>query len=147
MATALDFEKTVQRLCVCRLTGQNKETRRLLSELSKERRTEPLSILQKNIIAIEKSQFLTNVGLSRRAETALRKAVRASSCPLKSPHDLIALTHAVLLGNMAFVRMNTKGEFERSLKIEEDLRKTFLDVANVDVSKLGFYVGIGSFIP
>lgn len=140
MSIDLDFESNVERITLCRLTGQYQEARRLLFNLSTSRSS--LSTLQKNVIAIEQSELLTNVGFSRRTETVLRKAIRVSSYPLKAPYDLTAWSHAVLLAKIAFVRLNTKGKFQEGLRIEAELRKNFLEDSNPDISRLGLYVNL-----
>jgi hypothetical protein len=145
MSLTLDFEANVERITLCRLAGQYQEARRLLSNLST-MRPSSLSPLQQNVIAIEKAELLTNVGFSRRAETALRKAIQKSSYPLNAPYDLTGWSHAVLLAKISFVRLNTKGKFEEGLKTEAELRKSFLDDSTPVLSKLGLYVNLQSFL-
>ena len=105
-----------------------------------------INALQKNVIAIEKSELLTNFGFSRRSETALRKAIRVSSYPLNAPYDLTAWSHAVLLAKIAFVKLNTKGNFEGGLRIAAELKKNFLDDSNPALSKLSLYVNLQCFL-
>ena len=135
-----DFDTNIERIAQCRLSAQYTEARRLLSILFS-RAPSSLSTLQRNIIAIEKSELLTNVGFHRRTETALRKAIRVSSHPLNGPaFDLTAWSHAVLLANMAFVQLHTKGKIPEGLRLEMELRKKFLEGTKPDESKVGLYV-------
>ena len=139
MNPELDFDTNVERITHCRLSGEYAEARRLLHSLSL-RAPSSLSTLQKNVIVIEKSELLTTIGLHKRAEKALRKAIRVSSHLLHESYDLVARSFAVLLGNMAFVRLHTKGKFQEGLRVEAELRSKFLETSEPDTSRIGLYV-------
>ena len=135
-----DFERTIERIAQCRLSAQYSEAQKLISLVSRTHSSP--SVLQRNITAIEKSELLTNLGFHRRTETTLRKAIRVSSNHLGNgpSFDLAGWSHAVLLGNMAFVQFHTKGKVSEALRIEAELRKKFLEETTSDGSKIGLYV-------
>jgi len=139
MTPDLDSDFDVERVTRCRLSGQYSEARQLLRDLSM-RDSSSLSTLQKGFLAIEKSELLTTIGLHKRAEKVLRKATRVLSYRLDEPDDLAAWSFAVLLGNLAFVKLHTKVRFNEGLGIEAYLRKKFIETPNSDASRPGLYV-------
>src|SRR5271156_3141752 len=99
MGENLEFERRIDKVTICRLTGQFLEARRLLSSLSQVSHQE-MSTFQKNMIAFEKGELLADLHYNKRAETVLRKAIRVSLITSNPPDAMTSWSHSLLVAKI-----------------------------------------------
>ena len=127
----VEFERQIDDVTFCRLTGQFGEAREFLLSLTHNRHL--LSTFQKNLLALEKAERHAELGYPKRAETVLRKAIRASFITANPPEAITSWSHSLLVANLMFLRIYTRADFEIAVRTVTELGEKLLADSSVPI--------------